>query len=100
MPRYRRDVGIGSVLGTLFLVLKVVGWKLALNHQYTAAVNNFYALYYLITGVYVLHLVAAIVANGYFLHSFAKVDSVPPPLLRERAENAGMFWQFLSVTGL
>jgi len=100
LASYRKYLGWATGLGGIFLGVKAGEWLLTATAHLTPAVNNFYALYYLMTGVFALHLIAAVATNAYFLVTSPALWENRPALLTERAENTGLFWHFLTLVWL
>lgn len=95
MPKFRRLVFLTLVLGSLFVVLQVLGfstmWKSGLTHNSTVSVS----FLYVIVGLHALHVVGGVVALILLaLKAFSKrtkVYSMVP------VELVSIYWHFVDL---
>lgn len=100
----RRDVGkfklcmLLSMLGGLaFLVLKGSEYVAKLGQGMTPASHNFMALYFTLTGLHVLHVVAGLAVNGYLAGPGFRLWRTGPRQLIQRVECSALYWYFVDL---
>src|SRR6202521_1718992 len=67
LPRLRLWMGATIALAFVFLVVKYFEYSHKFHLGHTPAHDNFYAIYFTMTGLHVPHIVGGIVVNGYLL---------------------------------
>ncbi len=95
--RYRVYMTLTVLLGIGFLVVKSFeyGHKFELHHY--PSTNNFYAVYFLLTGLHVLHVIGGILTNLYLLLPGSKLWKTHPKMFMGRVEAAGLYWHFVDL---
>ena len=85
-------------LALVFLIIKVF-WEYIpkLQHGHYPSTNNFYALYFTMTGLHALHILGGIIVNAYFLIPGAKMWKSNPEQFTNRIEIAGLYWHFVDL---
>lgn len=68
-----------------------------LESKFTPRWNNYYAIYFLITGLHGLHVIGGIIVLGYFLLAGKKMYLNNPERLANRVEVGGLFWHFVDL---
>lgn len=68
-----------------------------LESKFTPRWNNYYAIYFLITGLHGLHVIGGIIVLGYFLFFGKKMYLNNPERLVNRVEVCGLFWHFVDL---
>jgi nitric oxide reductase NorE protein len=63
-----RKVGLTIFCGVLFLCSKVVEWIIETRHGFKFSTNEFFAFYYFLTGIHVLHVVFGFVFLGVVIY--------------------------------
>ena len=86
-----------SVCGFLFLVLKALEYKAELKAGLTPASNTFLAMYFTLTGMHALHVVAGIGANVW---AGASAQRIVPEQLRGRVQSITLYWLFVDIVWL
>ena len=59
--------------------------------------DNFFAIYFVLTGLHGLHIIGGIVVNAYLLGPAAKLWKTDPEHFTNRVENAGLYWHFVDL---
>ncbi|MGJ8677564.1 MAG: cytochrome c oxidase subunit 3 [Akkermansiaceae bacterium] len=59
--------------------------------------NTYYALYFTITGLHGLHIIAGALVLGYYLFRGRKMYETKPEWLANRVEVGGLFWHFVDL---
>jgi cytochrome c oxidase subunit III len=65
--------------------------------NFTPRYNNFYAIYFLMTGLHGLHVVGGALVLGWFLFTGRKMYETNPDQLANRIEVGGLFWHFVDL---
>ncbi len=95
--RHRLYMLATMALGLVFLGIKTVEYRAKFHHGKLPSTDNFYALYFTMTGLHALHLIAGILVMAGLLivggHTWAK----EPKVLLNRVEVAGLYWHFVDL---
>ncbi len=87
-----------TVLGGVgFMVIKSIEYSAKFSHHYYPETHNFLALYFTLTGLHALHVVAGMVVNAYLLWPGFKMWETNPQQFTNRVESAGLFWHFVDL---
>ncbi len=65
--------------------------------KFTPRWNNFYAIYFIITGLHGLHVIGGAIVLFYFGFRSRKMYESNPTWLTNRVEVAGLFWHFVDL---
>ena len=97
LSRFKLWMGATVLLAFVFLVVKYFEYehKFALGH--TPSHDNFYAIYFTMTGLHGLHIVGGIIVNSYLLTAGSKLWKTDPEHFTNRVENAGLYWHFVDL---
>ena len=71
--------------------------EINLESKFTPRWNNYYAIYFLITGLHGLHVIGGIIVLGHFLLCGKKMYLNNPERLANRVEVGGLFWHFVDL---
>lgn len=96
--RGRMFLAITVALAILFLVIKITleyipHWQ----DGYTTSHSVFFGLYYTMTGLHGLHILAGIVIIGYFIGPGSKLWHENPEYFTNRIECTGLYWHFVDL---
>ena len=97
LGRYRRYMGLTLLLGAGFLVVKAIEYGDKLAQGLVPATDNFLALYFTMTGLHALHVIAGLVVNGWLLGPGVRMWHAEPERFTNRVEIAGIYWHFVDV---
>jgi len=64
---------------------------------FSPKMNNYYAIYFTITGLHGLHVIGGALVLGYYLFFGRKMFNTNPDWLANRVEVAGLFWHFVDL---
>lgn len=70
---------------------------IAFYSNYTPKLNTYYAIYFTLTGLHGLHVIAGAIVLGYFLFFDGKLLRENPEHLANRVEVGGLFWHFVDL---
>jgi heme/copper-type cytochrome/quinol oxidase subunit 3 len=97
LPRFRLYLGATIVLALVFLVVKYFEYSHKFEQGHFPSHNNFYAIYFTLTGLHGLHIVGGILVNFYLLTLGSKLWKTDPEQFTNRIENAGLYWHFVDL---
>jgi len=100
LKAFKKYLAATIVLGCVFLVLKGFEYGMKFEHHIYPSKNNFYGIYFTITGLHILHLIGGIVVNLYFLFPGSKLWEKDPDQFLGRIEVAGLYWHFVDLVWL
>lgn len=95
--KYRRYMGLTFLAGVGFLVIKYFEYAAKFEHHYFPSTNNFFAVYFTMTGLHGLHVIGGMIVNGYFWGPGAKMWKTEPERFTNRIEVAGLYWHFVDL---
>lgn len=65
--------------------------------DFSPKMNNYYAIYFTITGLHGLHVIGGAIVLGYYLFFGRKMFLANPDWLANRVEVGGLFWHFVDL---
>ena len=68
-----------------------------IEHHHIPSTHNFYATYFVLTGLHALHVVGGLIVNAYFWGPGAKMWETNPEQFTNRIEIAGLYWHFVDI---
>src|SRR5262245_23632972 len=96
LSRYRLFMGLTLLGGALFLVVKAIEYSDKFSHGLYPSTNNFLAIYFTMTGLHAIHVIAGMVVNAYLL-SVTRMWREDHLRFTNRVEIAGIYWHFVDV---
>jgi heme/copper-type cytochrome/quinol oxidase subunit 3 len=97
LPRYRLYMGLTVLGGLLFLVVKGFEYSDKFSHGLLPSTNNFLGLYFTMTGLHALHVLAGVVVNVFLLGPGVRLWHHDHKRFVNRVEIAGLYWHFVDV---
>ncbi|MEM1245003.1 MAG: heme-copper oxidase subunit III [Acidobacteriota bacterium] len=97
---FRRWLGLTTLLGIIFLVVKGYEYREKLSHGLGPEDSTFLALYFALTGVHALHLVGGLVVNLFQLGPGVALWRRRPEQFVRRIEVTGLYWHFVDLVWL
>ena len=97
LPSFRLYMGLTLLGGALFLVVKAVEYGDKFSHGMYPATNNFLGMYFTLTGLHALHVVAGMVVNAYLWLPGVRMWRSHPERFTNRVEIAGVYWHFVDL---
>ncbi len=95
--RFKVFMGLTIGLALVFLVVKYFEYKHKFDLGHFPGHDNFYAVYFTLTGLHGLHIVGGIIVNTFLLTVGSKLWDVDPEHFTNRVENAGLYWHFVDL---
>ncbi|MFQ6675307.1 MAG: heme-copper oxidase subunit III [Fidelibacterota bacterium] len=85
-------------LALIFLIVKIF-WEYIpkVHHGHLPGTNNFFGLYYTMTGLHGLHVLGGVIVNTYFLLTGARMWQRERERFTNRIEIAGLYWHFVDL---
>jgi cytochrome c oxidase subunit III len=84
-------------LAVLFIVLKSFEYNTKFSHGIGPWTNNFYAIYFTMTGLHAIHVIGGIVVFLYFATFGSKMFATEPERFTGRIEVSGLYWHFVDL---
>lgn len=97
LSAYKKYMGLTLLMSFIFLVVKAIEYGSKFSHGITPATSNFYAIYFVMTGLHGLHIVGGIIVNAYLLGPGTKMWATEPERFTGRIECAGLYWHFVDL---
>jgi len=94
---FRVYMAITILLALGFMVVKGFEYNAKFHHGYFPSTNNFFAIYFTLTGLHGLHVLGGIIVNAYFLFTGHKLWKKNPTMFTGRVEAAGLYWHFVDL---
>jgi heme/copper-type cytochrome/quinol oxidase subunit 3 len=97
LKRFRLYMGLTLLCGAIFLVVKAIEYGDKFSHSLYPATNNFLGLYFTLTGLHAIHVIAGMIVNGYLWGPGTRMWRSEPQRFTNRIEVAGIYWHFVDV---
>ena len=97
LSKFRLYMALTVLLGFAFLVVKSFEYAHKFENHHFPSTNNFYAIYFTLTGLHGLHVVGGMIVNLYFLLFGIKMYDKNPEQFTGRIEAAGLYWHFVDL---
>ena len=97
LAQYKKFMAVTVLLGLGFLVVKSFEYGSKFQHHHFPSSDNFYGIYFVLTGLHVLHVIGGIIVNAYFLFPGSKLWEKDPEQFTGRVEAAGLYWHFVDL---
>ena len=97
LSKYRLFMSLTILLALGFLVVKGFEYGHKFEAHHFPSTNNFYAIYFTLTGLHGLHVIGGIIVNAYFLFPGSKLWKTDPEQFTGRVECAGLYWHFVDL---
>lgn len=97
LPRFRLWMALTIALACLFLVVKYFEYSDKFHKGHFPSTDNFFAIYFALTGLHGLHIIGGILVNTYLLTIGSRLWRKDPEHFTNRVENAGLYWHFVDL---
>jgi cytochrome c oxidase subunit III len=97
LARYRLFMGLTLLCGAIFLGVKGIEYSDKFSHGLYPATNNFLGLYFTLTGLHAIHVIAGMVVNAYLWIPGTRMWHAEPERFTNRIEVAGIYWHFVDL---
>ena len=95
--KFQRNLGATIILALVFLVVKFFEYESKFHHHHFPSTNNFYGIYFTLTGLHGLHILGGVLVNLYLLFPGNKMWKTNPEQFMGRIEAAGLYWHFVDL---
>jgi nitric oxide reductase NorE protein len=89
-----------SLCGAAFVVNKAVEWSDKIDHGHTPQTNVFFQLYFIVTGLHLLHVLIAMTLLGFMRNRAAAVVGTPTLKQSRFVENCAIYWHMVDLLWL
>lgn len=86
-----------AVLGIVFLSIKSFEYYEKFSHGHYPSTNNFYGIYFVLTGVHVAHLLGGVLVVLYHAGPGARLWKDDAQRFVNRIEVTGLYWHFVDL---
>jgi len=90
-------IGITLLCGLLFMLIKAYEYSLSFEHHHFPSTNNFFGIYFTMTGLHGLHVLGGMIVFAYFLTFGSKMWKTEPARFTNRIEVVGLYWHFVDL---
>jgi heme/copper-type cytochrome/quinol oxidase subunit 3 len=97
LAKFRLYMGLTLLGGLLFLIVKVIEYGDKFSHGLYPSASNFLALYFTLTGLHAIHVIAGMVVNAYLWLPGTRMWRTDPERFTNRIEIAGIYWHFVDL---
>ena len=80
-----------------FMIIKAIEYGTKFSHHQFPKTNNFFATYYLMTGLHGLHVVGGMIVFAYLLMTANKWYATKRDQFTNRVETTGLYWHFVDL---
>jgi cytochrome c oxidase subunit III len=80
-----------------FMIIKAIEYGTKFSHHQYPSTNNFFATYFVMTGLHGLHVVGGMIVFAYFLGPGAKLWHTNRDQFTNRVEVTGLYWHFVDL---
>ena len=94
---YRLYMGLTLLGGVLFLAVKAFEYSDKLSHGLLPSTSNFLGLYFTLTGLHAIYVMAGLVVNAYLWGPGLRLWHRDRPRFANRIEVAGLYWHFVDM---
>ena len=86
-----------ALLGLAFLAIKSYEYYEKISTGHYPSTNNFYGIYFVLTGVHIAHLLGGILVVLYHAGFGARLWDTDPARFTNRIEVTGIYWHFVDL---
>jgi len=97
LTKFRVYMTTTILLSLVFLVIKYFEYASKFAHHHYPSTDNFYGIYFTLTGLHGLHIVGGILVNTYLLLVAGSAFKKAPKMFTGRVEAAGLYWHFVDL---
>ena len=97
LKRGKLFLGITLLCGFIFMGIKAVEYTSKFQHHHYPSTNNFFATYFVMTGLHGLHVLGGMVVFTYLLLTADKWYANNRDQFTNRVEVTGLYWHFVDL---
>ena len=95
--KHRFYLWLTFLCGLGFMVIKSIEYGIKFSHHLYPSTDNFYATYFVMTGLHGLHVVGGMVVILYLLLTGSRMWKSQPERFTNRIEVVGLYWHFVDL---
>jgi cytochrome c oxidase subunit III len=97
LKKGRMYLGFTLLCALGFMVIKGIEYTDKFKLGHLPSTNNFYAIYFTMTGLHGLHVLGGMIVFGYLIGPGAKMWDTERARYTNRIEVAGLYWHFVDL---
>ena len=94
---FKKFMGITLLCSIVFMVIKYIEYTAKFDHGIFPSTDNFYGIYFTMTGLHGLHVIGGLVLNFYLWGPGSSMWETEPERFTNRIEVAGLYWHFVDL---
>lgn len=91
---------IAGISGSAFIVNKFFEWSDKVGHGHTPQSDNFFQLYFIITGIHLVHVIIAMTLLFFMRKRAGQIIGAPTPRQSRFIENCATYWHMVDLLWL
>ena len=95
--KFKTYLGTTLLLAGVFLVVKYFEYTAKFHHGIFPETSTFFAIYFTLTGLQMLHIIGGMVVIFYFLVPGSKMMNTESERFTNRIEIVGLYWHFVDL---
>ena len=97
IKKFKLHLGSTLLLAGVFLVVKYFEYTAKFHHGIYPDTSTFFAIYFTLTGLHMIHILGGMVVIFYFLVPGSKMMKTEPERFTNRIETVGLYWHFVDL---
>ena len=94
---FKKFMGITLLCSVVFMVIKYIEYTTKFHHGIYPSTDNFYGIYFTLTGLHGLHVIGGLILNFYLWGPGSGMWKTEPERFTNRIEVAGLYWHFVDL---
>lgn len=90
-------LSVTLLCGFGFMIIKSIEYAQKFSHHHYPSFNNFFATYFMMTGLHGLHVLGGMVVFAYLIGPGWKMATAHPEQFANRVEVTGLYWHFVDL---
>ena len=90
-------LGVTLACGFGFMIIKSIEYTQKFHHGYRPSTNNFFATYFLMTGLHGIHVLGGMIVFTYLILTADKWWGTKRAQFTNRVEVTGLYWHFVDL---
>ncbi|MBT3216487.1 MAG: heme-copper oxidase subunit III [Candidatus Marinimicrobia bacterium] len=95
--KFKIYLGTTLLLAGVFLVVKYFEYTAKFHHGIFPETSTFFAIYFTLTGLHMLHIIGGMIVIFYFLFPGSKMIRTESERFTNRIEIVGLYWHFVDL---
>ena len=94
---FKKFMGVTLLCSLVFMVIKYIEYTTKFSHGIFPSTDNFYGIYFTLTGLHGLHVIGGLILNFYLWGPGSGMWKTDPERFTNRIEVAGLYWHFVDL---